>query len=87
MRVERSLGGRVATLRRLPAGFTPADLSTHGGLRKLLGETADAVLSGTISASQSQAVTAIVGAAIRLDEVEVEALIQTIERRLEAAGR
>ena len=84
---ERVLGGKVATLRRLPPGFEPADLSSHGGLRKLLAETADAVRSGTISASQAQSVTAIVGAVIRLDEVEVSALISAIEKRLEDAGR
>ncbi len=87
---DRQRGGAIRTVREFGLDI-PVDLSTPESTRTVAERVAGAVLAGKITASQAQAVSTLITAALRATEAAVTRDLEELERRieeeLEARGR
>jgi len=85
----RTKGGVVATSKRLQRAidsFPPITLATPEGARGLLQAAAKAVIENVVTPAQSNALSNLVGMAIRLDELRLSARVAALEEELTLTG-
>ena len=80
--VDRQRGGALRTVREFGLDID-VDLSTPESTRTVAERVAGAVLAGKITASQAQAVSTLITAALRATEAAVTRDLKELERRIE----
>lgn len=80
----RSRAGIATALRRLPPDIA-VDFDSRAGVRATLKAVAESVIAGRIAPAQGNALNALCGTVLKLDEIELALRLAAIEKQLDAA--
>lgn len=78
----RSRAGVATALRRLPPEIA-VDFSSRAGVRATLKAVAESVIAGRIAPAQGNALNALAGTVLKLDEIELALRLAALERQLD----